>query len=137
MATNDDGGPASDALPPFEQSFAELQQIAHELEEGSLGLEDSLKRYERGIVLLRQCYRTLEQAEQRIAILSGFDASGNAITKPFDASATVDQSDAPSAGRRKRASSRKSEPSTKSQTPATEPPAAKPADDPDDDSRLF
>lgn len=123
----------SDPLPPFEQSFAELQQIAHELEEGALGLEDSLKRYERGIVLLRQCYRTLEQAEQKIAILNGFDAAGNAVMKPFDATATAEQSSKPSAGRRKRKS-------TKPEVSAPElssDPTTRPADLTEDDSRLF
>lgn len=129
--TNDE---TSEALPPFEQSFAELQQIAHDLEEGSLGLEESLERYERGIALLRQCYRTLEQAEQRIAILSGFDAAGNAVTAPFDASATVEQTPTPTAGRRKR-SGTKSEGSASKTKP--EPPAP-PAEEPTDEgSRLF
>jgi exodeoxyribonuclease VII small subunit len=95
------------SLPNFEESLSELQQIAHDLEEGSLGLEESLRRFERGITLLRLCYRTLEQAEQRIEILTGLDASGNAATAPFDASATVDPSVAPAAGRRKRARTRK------------------------------
>jgi exodeoxyribonuclease VII small subunit len=122
---------------PRSESFAELQQIAHDLEEGALGLEESLKRYERGIVLLRQCYRTLEQAEQRIAILSGFDASGNAITKPFDASATVDQSAAPSAGRRKRGSKKAERTATEPKHESTPIPPA-PTDGPADDvSRLF
>jgi exodeoxyribonuclease VII small subunit len=130
----------SETLPPFEQSFAELQQIASDLEEGSLGLEESLKRYERGIVLLRQCYRTLEQAEQRIAILSGFDAAGNAVTAPFDASATVEQTPTPSAGRRKRVSSKKSEGTRPaSAAPEAASPSPPPVDEDaeDDDSRLF
>ena len=94
---------ADDAPPAtFESSLAELQQIAQDLEDGSLGLEESLQRFERGIALLRQCYKTLEQAEQRIEILTGFDAAGNAVTAPFDASATVEQAKAPSAGKRKR-----------------------------------
>jgi len=105
MASPDDvtsGGEIEENPPSFEDSLAELQQIAHELEEGSLGLEQSLGRFERGIALLRQCYRTLEQAEQRIEILTGFDAAGNAVAAPFDASATVDQTATSAAGKRKR-----------------------------------
>ena len=108
-APDENPGATSDAvgLPTFEESLAELQQIAHELEEGTLGLDESLRRFERGIALLRQCYRTLEQAELRIEILTGFDAAGIAVTAPFDASATVDPSVAPAAGKRKRARTRK------------------------------
>ena len=85
----------------FEQSLAELQQIVAELEEGTLGLEESMQRFERGTALLRRCYQTLHQAEQKIEILTGFDAEGNPITADFDATATHDPSQA-AAGRRPR-----------------------------------
>lgn len=76
----------------FEDSLSELQQIVEELEEGRLGLEESMQRFEQGIALLRNCYRTLEAAEQKIEILTGTDDAGNPLTKPFDAAATVDES---------------------------------------------
>ncbi len=133
--TSPDETPAAsstaDGSPSFEESLAELQQIAHELEEGALGLEDSLKRFERGIALLRQCYSTLEQAEQRIEILTGFDAAGNAVTKPFDATATVDQNATPAAGKRKRKSGKPAKESTKSEEASSDSEAD------DDDTRLF
>lgn len=74
----------------FETALEELQTIVHELEEGRLGLETSLSRFEEGVGLLRNCYRLLEQAEQRIEILTGTDAQGNPITAPFDATATME-----------------------------------------------
>jgi len=40
------------------------------LEKGELSLEASLEAFERGIGLARTCQRTLDQAEQRILILS-------------------------------------------------------------------
>ena len=89
--------------------MAELQQVVAELEEGEIGLEESMRRFEQGMSLLRHCYALLENAEQRIEILSGHDAEGNPVTEPFDASATHEAT-APRAGRRKRAASKKSPP---------------------------
>ncbi|MFN0053876.1 MAG: exodeoxyribonuclease VII small subunit [Planctomycetales bacterium] len=92
-------------VPVFEDALQELQSIIHELEEGSIGLEASLTRFEEGVRLLRNCYGILEQAEQRIEILTGMDAEGNPVTAPFDASATMESNLAPSGkpGRRKAA----------------------------------
>lgn len=80
-----------DDAPSFEESVAELQQIVSKLEDGSLPLEDSMSQFERGISLLKNCYQVLEQAEQRIEILTGIGEDGSVTTEPFDATATVDQ----------------------------------------------
>jgi len=84
----------------FEESLAALESIVDDLEEGSLGLEESLKNFEHGIRVMRRCYQILEQAEQRIEILTGLDEDGNALVAPFDASATIAQTQQ-TAGRRK------------------------------------
>ena len=55
----------------FEQALAELEGIVHELEDGQIGLEESLARYEKGVGLLKRCYGQLRQAEQRILLLTG------------------------------------------------------------------
>ncbi len=86
--------------PTFEAALAELQRIVSDLENGSVGLEESLARFERGVTLLKTCYATLEQAEQRIELLVGAKADGSPLTEPFDSSATAD-ADAPTAGRRR------------------------------------
>jgi exodeoxyribonuclease VII small subunit len=75
---------AAQAQPGFEQALAELEAIVHALEDGRLGLDDSLARYERGIGLLKHCHQLLERAERRIELLCGLDADGNPITAPFD-----------------------------------------------------
>ncbi len=72
----------------FEQALATLEQIVHDLEEGRLGLAESLARYEEGVKLLRQCHGLLEQAERRIELVTGADAAGNPVTAPFDDQAT-------------------------------------------------
>jgi exodeoxyribonuclease VII small subunit len=77
--------------PTFEQSLMRLEEIVHALEEGELGLNEALERYEEGVKLLRQSYELLQRAERRIEILSGVDAEGNPITQPFDDTATIDQ----------------------------------------------
>jgi exodeoxyribonuclease VII small subunit len=76
--------------PTFEQSLKRLEEIVHLLEEGELGLNESLERYEEGIKLLRQSYDLLQRAERRIELLSGVDAAGNPVTQPFDDTATAD-----------------------------------------------
>jgi exodeoxyribonuclease VII small subunit len=76
--------------PTFEQALADLERIVRELEDGKISLEESLARYEQGVVLLKRCYSQLRQAEQRIVQLSGVDGDGNPITKPFDHSASIE-----------------------------------------------
>lgn len=75
---------------PFEDSLAELQSIVSELEDGSLGLELSLARFERGIGLLRQCYAVLEAAEARVEILTRFQGEAAPLTAAFESIATFD-----------------------------------------------
>lgn len=80
----------TEATAPFEDSLAELQSIVSELEEGSLGLEMSLARFERGIGLLRQCYAVLESAEARVEILTRFQGDAAPLTTSFESVATFD-----------------------------------------------
>ena len=68
----------------FEDSLAELEAIVTQLEGGTLNLADALARYELGVKHLSACQRMLERAERRIELLSGMDADGNAISRPFD-----------------------------------------------------
>jgi exodeoxyribonuclease VII small subunit len=93
--------------PSFEQALTELQQIVDDLEAGQIGLDESMQRFEQGIALLRNCYGTLEKAEQKIEILTGTDEAGRPLTEPFDATSTVQQKKT-SAGRRKRTTTKKS-----------------------------
>jgi exodeoxyribonuclease VII small subunit len=78
-----DGNGSEPCPPTFEQALERLEQIVHQLEEGDIGLAESLNHYEMGIGLLKQCYGLLERAERRIELLSGVDAAGNPITEPF------------------------------------------------------
>jgi exodeoxyribonuclease VII small subunit len=74
--------------PTFEQSLARLQQLVESLEDGQLTLGQSLAAYEEGIKHLKICHAALTETERKIEILSGFNAAGEPVTKPFDDSAT-------------------------------------------------
>lgn len=82
--------PDESSPPRFEEALADLEVILRELEEGTISLEESLARYERGVGLLRQCYAQLRDAEQRVKLLAGLTESGTADLKPFDHVATIE-----------------------------------------------
>ncbi len=69
--------------PSFEEALQRLQTIVQELDQGELGLDRALERYEEGIRLLRQCHEVLQKAERRIELLSGVDAEGRPICTPL------------------------------------------------------
>jgi exodeoxyribonuclease VII small subunit len=69
----------------FESALAELEKIVRELEDGQIGLEESLAHYEKGVTLLRKCYGQLQRAEQRIMLMKGIDGDNRPVTEPFEA----------------------------------------------------
>jgi exodeoxyribonuclease VII small subunit len=70
--------------PSFEAALAELEQIVAKLEDGKLGLSDSLTAYEQGVQRLNHCYQLLRHAERRIELVKSVDAEGTAQTTPLD-----------------------------------------------------
>lgn len=73
----------------FEEALAAVERIVHELEEGKVGLAESLQKYEEGVRLLRLCYGLLEGAERRIELVTGLDAQGNPVTAPYNDEASL------------------------------------------------
>ena len=53
----------------FESALKNLEQLVSSMENGELSLEDSLKAFEKGIKLTRECQTALKEAEQKIQIL--------------------------------------------------------------------
>ena len=53
----------------LEKALAELEEIVEQLESGELPLEKSLKQFERGVKLSRECQTALKDAEQRVQVL--------------------------------------------------------------------
>ncbi len=68
----------------FETSLQELEKIVRGLEEGDLSLEDSLKLFEEGVKLSRECQERLNQAERRIEVLLK-DENGNPALQTIEA----------------------------------------------------
>tara|TARA_B100001029_G_scaffold123637_1_gene102923 strand:- start:620 stop:859 length:240 start_codon:yes stop_codon:yes gene_type:complete len=53
----------------FEKALENLDQLVSSMENGELSLEDSLKAFETGIKLTRECQTALKEAEQKIQLL--------------------------------------------------------------------
>ena len=53
----------------FEEAMETLQELVEAMEEGELSLEESLKAFEQGIKLTRECQGALEKAEQKVQML--------------------------------------------------------------------
>jgi exodeoxyribonuclease VII small subunit len=72
------------ATPDFEAALAELETIVQRLEQGELSLEESLRQFERGVVLTRSCQKALRQAEQKIRVLAK-SGDGELVEQDLDA----------------------------------------------------
>lgn len=53
----------------FEESMGRLEEIVLALERGECNLDESLKLFEEGAKLSRQCNEMLDKAEQKVMIL--------------------------------------------------------------------
>ena len=65
----------------FEASLKELETIVKQLEEGDMPLEESLKLFESGVRLSRECRERLTNAERRIEVLMK-EADGSMTLEP-------------------------------------------------------
>ena len=65
----------------FEKALEELESIVEDLESGDLSLENSLKSFEKGIKLARQCQEKLSQAELQVQKL--IEEDGELKTTPL------------------------------------------------------
>jgi exodeoxyribonuclease VII small subunit len=80
-----DSAAAGEPTPDLEKSLAELEKIVERMEAGDLSLDESLKHFERGITLTRQCQTALRSAEQKVEILlRKTGADGGFEAAPFD-----------------------------------------------------
>lgn len=70
------------AVPDFEKALNELESLVEQMEQGEMGLEESLKAFERGIVLTRSCQQALKEAEQKVQVL--LERDGKADIEPLD-----------------------------------------------------
>ena len=55
---------------PFEASLDKLEKLVEKMEGGDLSLEESLKVFEEGVKLTRECQQALTLAEQKVKMLT-------------------------------------------------------------------
>ena len=67
----------------FEESMKTLEEIVSELENGKLNLDESVKKFEEGMKIAKQCNTILENAEKKITIL--LEKDGELKEEEFDA----------------------------------------------------
>lgn len=72
---------AKKTTPALETSLDNLETLVERMESGDLSLEESLKAFEEGVRLSRNCQQALQQAEQKVRILLQQDENGE--PEPF------------------------------------------------------
>ena len=68
----------------FEKKLTRLEEIVQKMERGELSLEESLKLFEEGVKLSRDCHAQLSKADAQVKKLVGIDSKGQAITEDFN-----------------------------------------------------
>ena|GEM_PF-364579 len=69
--------------PRFEDMMKKLEDIVSALETGDMPLDESLKKYEEGMKLLRLCRKRLDETKRKVEVL--IKKAGKFTTEPFDA----------------------------------------------------
>lgn len=70
------------AQSKFEDALSRLETIVGQLEKGDLPMEESLKIFEEGVRLSKNCLKMLEEAERKVEILLK-DKDGRKRPRPF------------------------------------------------------
>jgi exodeoxyribonuclease VII small subunit len=68
--------------PDFEKALSDLETLVEDMEQGNLSLEESLKRFEKGITLSTECQQALQNAELKIKQL--VDKNGKLIEQDIE-----------------------------------------------------
>ena len=66
--------------PTFEEALKQLETLARQIEQGQIGLEESITKYEEGMALVKQCRDILSKAELKIQQIQQ-KADGSVTTK--------------------------------------------------------
>jgi len=66
----------------FELALDQLEELVEEMEQGDLTLEESLKAFEQGIKLTRECQGALALAEQKVQMLIEENGELKNVTVP-------------------------------------------------------
>ncbi len=68
----------SASLGHFEDKLNRLESLVQKMEEGNVTLDESLRIFEEGVKLARECHQNLNTAEQKIQVLMGMSEEGEA-----------------------------------------------------------
>jgi exodeoxyribonuclease VII small subunit len=68
----------------FEKKLSRLEEIVQKMEKGDAALEDSLKLFEEGVKLSRDCHAQLTKAESQVKKLISIDEKGKATVENFN-----------------------------------------------------
>lgn len=60
----------------FESSIKELEQIVSSLEKGDCPLDEAVELFEKGVKISKECHKALNDAEQKIKILTETNKKG-------------------------------------------------------------
>ncbi len=66
----------------FEEMMKNLEGIVQDLESGEIPLEDSLKKYEEGVKLLKLCRKRLDETKRKVELL--VKKGGKLTVEPFE-----------------------------------------------------
>lgn len=67
----------------FEEAMASLEKIVESMQDGKMPLDESIKKFEEGVGLIRICQKRLEDAEGKINMLIK-DSNGKTDEIPFE-----------------------------------------------------
>ena len=69
--------------PSFEQQLLRLEQIVRIMERGEAPLDESLKLFQEGTELVRNCTKLLDDAQLKVNMILA-DDQGNPVEEAFD-----------------------------------------------------
>jgi len=67
----------------FEAKMKRLEEIVNSMESSEVDLEDSIKFFEEGVGLSKECQSLLDKAEDKVKLLTK-DSSGEVKTQDFE-----------------------------------------------------
>jgi len=81
MTSEKKGDTKGESGGAFDDKLQRLERIVGELEQGGLGLEPAIERYQEGIQLLKECHGALEGYRRRVEELT---RDAEAAMRPFE-----------------------------------------------------
>ena len=72
----------SEKNPTFEENIQRLEQIVRAMERGDVALEESIKLFQEGTELVRNCGKLLDEAELQVKKITT-DANGSPVEEDF------------------------------------------------------